>query len=195
MADMLASPQDIGKILELGDDLDVNKATVLMEAATAVVQEAADTPPQRIVLVEDDEQVLLGDLASWLALPQRPVQSVASVKLDGFELAEGVDFSRFGSRLYRQQGWLRHRYRPSTVEVLYTHGYPEGHQGLQLARSAVISLIRGVYGNPEGAIAVRIDDYSASYGKFSAAMEATEYLATALNRQYGRRFAVNRTGG
>jgi hypothetical protein len=195
MADRLADPLDIGRLLELGDDFDLNKAILLVEAATAVVQEATGRPPQRILLVEDATYQILGGIESWLQLPQYPARSVTSVALDGDQLAEGSGYRRFGARLWRACGWQRHRWEPSMVEVVYSHGYTSQEQGIQLGRSAVLSLIRGVYGNPEGAIAVRIDDYSASYGKFAAAMEASEYLHEALSRQYGRRAGLVRTGG
>lgn len=190
MADMLATPADIGEILELGDDLIEAKAQILAEAATAVVQEACDSPPQRLVLVEDGEHELAGVVGHWLQLPQRPARSITSVTLDGEALTEDDDFKRVGSRLWRADCWQAERWVPSIVQVVYNHGYEAEDQRLQLARSAVLSLVRGVYGNPEGAVAVRIDDYSASYARFSAAMDASDYLATALERQYGRRAAL-----
>lgn len=193
-ADMLCTAADLAAVLQLGDDVDVASATVLIEAATAVVQEACDSPPQRLVWVEDDEFEMLGDIGSWLELPQRPVASIAELTVDGEVLVEDEDFRRFGSRLWRERGWQTNRWEPSKIAGIYSHGHPAGAQGLQLARNAVLSLIRGVYGNPEGAIAVRIDDYSASYGKFAAAMDASEYLARALQRQYGRRAALVRLG-
>jgi len=194
VGDMLCQVVDLGAILQLGSDVDASAATVLIEAATAVVQEACDTPPQRLVLVEDDELDLLGDIGVWLDLPQRPAQSVANLTLDGEPLVEGTDFEQFGSRLWRACSWQPCRWTPSRVGGTYTHGYPAGDQGLKLGKSAVLSLIRGVYGNPEGALSLRIDDYAESYAKFSAALEATEYLQRALRRQYGRRFAVARLG-
>lgn len=192
MADMLCEPEDIAAMLER--DLDAYKTTMLVEAATAVVQEAADRPPQRIVLVEDAEHQILGGMGAWLDLPQRPVQSIASVTIDGETLTAGTDYIRSGSRLWRETGWQEERHKPTLIDVTYTHGYPDGSQELQLARSAVLSLVRGVYGNPTGALSVRIDDYSASYGKFTALMETTDYLRTALQRQYGRRAAMVRLG-
>lgn len=192
MADMLCAPEDVASLLE--SDLDAYKTIMLVEAATAVVQEATGRPAQRIVEVEDDPLDLLGDIGVWLDLPQRPVQSIASLTLDGDALTEGTDFERFGARLWRECGWQPNRWTPSRVAGVYTHGYPAGSQELQLGRGAVLSLVRGVYGNPEGAIAVRIDDYSASYAKFSASMDATEYLQKALQRQYGRQAGLVRLG-
>lgn len=189
---MLCAPEDVASLLEM--DLDAYKTIMLVEAGTAVVQEAADRPPQRIVEVADDEVTLLGVPGSWFELPQRPVQSVASLSLDGEALTEGEDYKRYGHRLWRSCGWQTKPLEPPTLETVYTHGYPANDQGLQLGRGAVLSLIRGVYGNPEGAIQVRIDDYAASYAKFSAALEATEYLQRALRRQYGRPAGMVRLG-
>lgn len=192
---MLCTPADLGHILGLGEDLDEDRAAVIIQAATAVVQEACDSPPQRLVLVEDDPFDLLGSIGPWLALPQRPVREVPSVILDGQTLTDGADYKRFGARLWRATGWQQTRYEPSRITGVYSHGYAPKDQGLQLARSAVLSLVRGVYDNPSGAISVRIDDYSESYGKFAVAMEAEGNLRNALERQYGRRVSLARVGG
>src|SRR5687768_12843765 len=151
MADQLCAPEDLASLLEM--DLDAYKAIMLVEAGTAVVQATAGRPPQRIVEVVDDEFTdLMGTTASWLWLPQRPVTSVEALTIDdGDELVEGTDFKRFGSRLWRRCGWASCAYEPSTIAGTYTHGYPPGDQGLQLGRSAVISLIKDVYDNPTGA--------------------------------------------
>lgn len=195
MADMLAHPDDLAAVLGLGSALDLDKAIVLIEAATAIVQAACDQPPQRLLLVEDDEIELFGDMRGWLALPQRPVQDVSALSIDdGDPLTLGTDYKRFGSRLWLASGWWAGSGVPSTVHVTYTHGYPAGDQGLQLARAAVIGLIRGVYGNPNGATAIRIDDYSASYDRMAAQMDASEHLLTALRRQYGRPAGLVRLG-
>lgn len=195
MADQLCSPEDLASLLE--SDLDAYKANMLVECATAVVQSVTGRPPQRIVEVEDDEVVdLMGTTAAWLHLPQRPVTAVTSLTIDdGEELVAGTDFKRFGSRLWRACGWATCWTEPSTIAVTYTHGYPEGHQGLQLARSATISLIKGAYGNPGGATQVRIDDYSAMYSALSAQMDASEFLQAALRRQYGSGVGMAAVGG
>jgi len=191
MADMLCAPEDIASLLE--SDLDAYKTIMLVEAATAVVQAACDNPPQRLVAVDDAEYELMGSTGLWLNLPQRPVRSITSLTLDGEPLVEDEDYTRFGWRLYRQDGWQPHGpYTPSKIRVVYSHGYEDGAQELQLARSAVLSLVKGVYGNPTGALAVRIDDYSATYARLSAELEASPYLQAALERQYGRRAGLVR---
>jgi hypothetical protein len=194
MADQLCAPEDLASLLEM--DLDAYKATMLVEAGTAVVQATAGQPPQRIVEVVDDEITLMGSTGSWLWLPQRPVSAVEAVTIDdGDELVEGTDFKRFGSRLWRACGWAACAYEPSTVGLTYTHGYPEGDQGLQLARGAVLALIRGAFDNPTGAIQVRIDDYSAGYAALSAQMDASPFLAAAIRRQYGLGAGLVAVGG
>lgn len=193
MADQLCAPEDLASLLE--SDLDAYKTNMLVECATAVVQSVTGRPPQRIVEVTDDEITLMGTTAAWLVLPQRPVTEVASVVLDDEELTEGTDFKRFGARLWRACGWATCWTEPSTVVITNTHGYPTGDQGLQLGRSAVISLIKGVYGNPGGTTQVRIDDYSAMYSALSAQMDASPFLVAALRRQYGSGVGLAAVGG
>ena len=153
---------------------------------------------QRIVEVVGDTATLVGTTDSWLDLPQRPVSAVTSVTLDGSAVAEGTTtgtYRRFGSRLWRDCGWATCYTEPSTVVVVYTHGYATGSQELQLARSAVLSLARGAYSNPTGISREAIDDYSVAYEVASAAMDASPHLKAALRRQYGRRAGLVRIGG
>jgi hypothetical protein len=195
MADQLCAPEDLASMLEM--DLDAYKAIMLVEAGTAVVQATAGRPPQRIVEVLNDEFTdLMGTTASWLWLPQRPVSEVSSLTIDGGdELVEGTDYKRFGSRLWRRCGWAACAYEPSTIAGVYSHGYPEGDQGLELACGAVIGLIKGVYDNPTGSTRVAIDDYSAAYGALSAQMDASPFLAANIRRQYGAGAGLVPVGG
>lgn len=192
MADQLCTPEDLAALLQ--QDLDLATATVVIEAATAVVQAAAG---QRIVEVVDDEITLLGTTDAWLDLPQRPVTAVTSVELDGTALTEGTatgNYRRFGARLWRGCGWATCWTEPSTVVVVDTHGYPTGDQGLQLARSATLGISRTVYANPAGITREALDDYSVAYEAAAAAMDASPHLVGALRRQYGRRAGLVRIG-
>lgn len=208
--DQLADPDDLATLLER-DDINAAKAAILVEIATAIVQEAAGN--QRILEVVDDTIALLGNTDSWLDLPQTPVTAVASVSLDGNVLTPGSDYKVFGNRIWRRFGWQAnwgqwdHPYpyrrllydwwppnEPSGLVVIYTHGYPANHQRLQLARGAVLGMCQGAYGNPQGLRSESIDDYSATYGALSAQLEASPYLAKALRRQYGRRGGLVRVG-
>jgi hypothetical protein len=188
MADQLATPEDLASLLER-DDVDEYKATMLIECATAVVQAAAG---QRIVEVVDDEVVLdldEHDRSPYLWLPERPVTAVDTVLIGGSAVTDYSTQLR-RARLWRADGWrstlVSYHDQPSTVTVTYSHGYPAGHQRLQLARAAVLGLVRGVYGNPEGASRVQIDDYAAAYDAIATRLEASPYLRDALKRQYGR---------
>lgn len=196
MADQLATPEDLASLLER-DDLDLYKATMLVECATSVVQEAAGG--QRIVQVLGDTAELLGTTASILLLPQLPVSAVTSVTLDGSPISQGTGsgaWRRPGtSWLWRDKGWATTPGEPSTVLVVNDHGYPPGHQQLQFGRSAVLGLLRAVYGNPEGATRVEIDDYAAAYEAIATRMEASPHLQRALARKYGRTAGLTKFGG
>lgn len=187
MADRLCTPEDLASLLER-DDVDRFKAEMLIECATAVVQASCG---QRIVQVVDDEVTL--DLDGWdgglrLSLPERPVTAVGAVSIGATTVTDFSASLRRGS-LWRAGGWRSlsvYGGEPSTVSVTYTHGYATGDQRLQLARSAVLSLVKGVYGNPSGATQVAIDDYRAVFEAMASQMESSPFLAQLLRKQYGR---------
>jgi hypothetical protein len=198
MADLLATVADLAAALgKPVADVDTTAATVQLEAATAVVQEAAGL--QRILEVVGDTLLIPAPSGSWLELPQRPVTAVTSVTLaDGTVVAEGTasgTYRRIQNRLWRDIGWSPESYlcgEPSEVTVVCTHGYPDGRQELQLARGSVLSLARLPFSNPTGASSEQIDDYRVAYERASAALEASPSLRRALGRQYGRRAAMVR---
>jgi hypothetical protein len=196
MADQLATPEDLASLLER-DDMDLYKATMLVECATAVVQEAAGG--QRIVEVLGDTVELLGTVGAALFLPQLPVTAITSVTLDGEAVAQGTTsgtWRRPGtSWLWRDLGWAAVAGEPSSVVVVYDHGFAAGDQRLQLARSATLGLLRGVFGNAEGATEIKIDDYAAAYDALSARMETSPHLRRALLRTYGRTAGLVKLGG
>jgi hypothetical protein len=195
MADQLASPEDLASLLQRSD-LDLSTATLLVEIGTAVVQAEVR---QRIVEVTETTSIL-GTTDSWLDLPERPVTTVTTVELDGTALTVGVPGSGGttyrvnGSRLWRGDGWQVYCGEPSTVEVTYTHGYATGVQKLQLARGAVLGIIRDWYDNPSAVTSEKIDDYAATYSALAARLEASTHLRNALRRQYGRRGGLVRIG-
>lgn len=202
MADQLATPSDLASALEM--DVDTATAILVIEAATAVVQEAAGG--QRILQVVGDTAAVVVPTGQWLELPQRPVSAVTSVTLpDGTVVAAGTTtgtYRRIRHRLWRDIGWKRQPTvglwpyglwlcdEPGEVAVVYTHGLAAGDQGLQLARGWVLSLARLVYNNPTGASREQIDDYSVAYERAAAALEASPYLQKSIRRQYGRRAAM-----
>lgn len=182
---MLCTPGDLTTLL--GYTVDTSKATLLIECATAVVQA---TCGQRIVQVVNDTVVLdLDDHDGGLelVLPERPVTAVGAVLVGSTPVTDFTASLRRGS-LWRSSGWRSSSTYggPSTVTVTYTHGYPTGDQRLQLARAAVLGLLRGAYGNPTGATRLQIDDYAVQYEAVSAQMDPSGFLAAQLRRQYGR---------
>lgn len=196
MADQLATPEQLASALQ--QDLDASTANLWLNAATAVVQDAAGG--QRIVQVVADTATLLGTTDSWLDLPQIPVTAVTSVTLDGTVLAAvaaggtTTGYRRHGNRLWRGDGWQTYCGEPSTVVVVNTHGYATGSQELELGRSAVLGLAKVAYSNPSGAKSEAIDDYRVAYEAVAAALEASPNLKAALRRQYGRRAGLVRIG-
>jgi hypothetical protein len=185
MPDMLASQADLEALLKT---VELATAEVVLAAATAVVQEAAG---QRIVQVVDDTASILGTIESWLQLPQQPVTAVSAVTLDD----QSVDFKRFGSRLWRRDGWQAALYEPSTVAFTYTHGYAVGDQKLEFARSATWMLAKGVTSNPTSLQSESIGDYSYAYQQMTEQMTANLNLRAALRRAYGIRAGLVRIGG
>lgn len=205
MADQLATPGDLASALQR--DLDTASATLVIEACTAVVQEAAGG--QRIVQVVNDSVPVFAPAGRWLELPQRPVTAVSSVTLpDGTVLAAGTasgNYRRLQSRLWRDVGWRKQFVSfggwpygcdptegPTEITVVCTHGWATGSQELQLARGCVLSLAKGVYDNPTAATREQIDDYQVAYAAASAAMEASPSMKTSLRRQYGKRAGMVR---
>lgn len=200
MADQLATLQDLADALQIPlADLPTGTGTLLLECATAVVQQAAGG--QRIVQVTGATFNLTGTTDAWLDLPQIPVTAVGTVTLDGVTLTLGTAVSapttyrRVGSRLWRGDGWQTYVDVPSDVVVGgVTHGYAAGSQDLQLGRSAVLSLAKGQVPNPSGVQSESIDDYSVTFDKMTAQMEASPFLKAALRKKYGRRGTLVRLG-
>jgi hypothetical protein len=213
MADTFATPSDLAALLQA--DIDTATATLLLEGAASLVQEAAGG--QRITLVVDDSTgPLIGSTDSFFQLPQIPVVSVSAVDVDGTAVAAGTEgYKLIGNRLWRRSGWQANygwsanygwhghdygpsvHYRsqdPSLVTVTYTHGLAPGDWRLQLARQASLMLAATPYGNPGGVVRLQIDDYQAQYEAMAARMEAAETLRARLRKQYGHRAGLVRLG-
>jgi hypothetical protein len=196
VADQLATLQDLADALQVPlASIPAGTGTLLLETATAVVQQAAGG--QRIVQVVADTCSILSTTDSWLDLPQIPVTTVASVTLDGTALTAGIEPTNYklrGNRLWRSCGWQTYAGQPSDVVAVNTHGYAAGSQELQLARMATLSLAKLGFTNPSGVTSESIDDYNVSYNAMAASMEATPFVKAALRKAYGRRGALVRIG-
>jgi hypothetical protein len=147
---------------------------------------------QRIVQVVDDLHEFdldQYDYGRYLYLPQRPVTAVSSVAIGATAVTDYL-LGKGRGRLWRAYGWrstlIRYASQPSTVTVVYTHGYAAGDQRLQLARGAVLGIAKGAYTNIGGVTSEKIDDYSVVYEAMATRMEAAPFLRAALLKQYGR---------
>lgn len=140
------------------DNLDSARGTMLLEQATAIIQAHCR---QTLEQVTDDTQTLRGHWGQWLLLPERPVQSVTSVKLDD----ETVDdFERVRDRLWRRKGWVgdwlwwqRDWGRAwgegedhSTVEVVYTHGFAADSPAMETLKAVCLWVAGRMAANPQG---------------------------------------------
>ncbi|GAA2566355.1 hypothetical protein GCM10010435_44410 [Winogradskya consettensis] len=186
MADRLATIPDLMAMPGVPADLPPTTAGLLLDAATALVQGIVG---QRLVEVVDDEVTLYGSTDSLLRLPERPVTTITAVTYDGADLAYGTSGGAWCTGpggLWREHGWSAGAgCRPVPIVVIYTHGYPDGDQHLELARTSALALAKGPATNPSGITRMAIDDYQEAYEATSAALEASTSLATALRRQYG----------
>lgn len=194
MADLLVTAEELALFMgETG--LDEERATLLLELSTGEVQAVTG---QRLLLVEDDPFELFAFPGRWFTLPERPVNSIASLTIDGgAELVEGVDYKRpaGSARLFRACGWAPCPTEPSIVAGVYSHGYPVGHQRLQFARSATIGVAKLAFTVPAGVVSESIDDYRVQYAQMVAwAMDQSPYLRASLARYYGERAGLVRLG-
>lgn len=187
MADTFATLADLNALL--GETVDEAAGALLLETATGTVQAVTG---QRLVAVVDDTATMLGTAEAWLDLPQRPVTAVESVEVDGETV---TDYKVFGSRLWRACGWATCPSEPSTVAVVYSHGYAADAQEMQLARSVVLALAAQAYSNPAGATGYAIDDYREQYAQTAdAGPQIPDHVRVALLRAYGRRGGLVKVG-
>jgi hypothetical protein len=191
VADMLATPADVANLLQIPlDAFNAETAILLLEAGTAVVQ--AFTGQDLLLKVDDVEEIDLDeyDYGRYLYLRQRPVVSVAEVKIGATVITEYTPQLSRG-RLWRHCAWRSEMVRwldhPSTATVKYTHGYAAGAQDLQLARGVTLALIGSVYSNPSGASSLRIDDYAATYAAMERTLLAQDTLMQLLRKKYAVR--------
>lgn len=184
MADMLCTADDLLHALQIdAGDISTDTATLWIQVGTAIVQAAADG--QRIVRVSDDEVDVLAPPGQWLRLPQRPVAQgdVSAVSIDGVAV---TDYVQVADRLWRRCGWSS-GCAPVMVHVVYSHGYADQAQELQLARGAVVGLAQAAAANPDRVRSEGIDDYRVTRQAMEAQLDAAPLLRRAIRRMYGRR--------
>lgn len=134
-------------------------AELALASASAVIRRWTR---QDITRVADDVVTLRVLDECELVLPQRPVVSVAQVRVNSLVLQDWV---LSGDRLLRTGGWRRlpgtTTYPdPGLVEVTYTHGWDEIPDDV---RAVCLDLASMTVTNPSGLRSVAIDDYSRTF--------------------------------
>lgn len=182
MATAFASSDELASMSN-DESLDSLRGVLLLEQASAVIQTYCRQTFDRVV---DDEVELRGTWAGRLQLPERPVESVSAVAVDGTAID---DYRRVRDVLFRgrQDAWnVRNKSSrghwggpESVVTVTYTHGWeivPGAVKAvcLQVAARAAV--------NPRAATQESIGDWSASWGSSGGGFALTMAEQSILDR-------------
>ena len=163
-------------------------AAVFLAEASASVREAAGVPISQTTSTVTLEGP---DDSQWLTLPGPPIQSVASVEIDGEPV---TDWRLRSHRLWRADGWST-GHGPSEVEVTQTHGLPavpDDIVGLVCRIAAAVLVAHRSQPAGEGLAAKdvrseRIGDYAVTYGDGGriTEIELPDYLREQLAARFG----------
>jgi hypothetical protein len=186
MADQLVTPQELASFLQLtyANLTAAQQATMAMLAELATGKVQAGAAGQRLVDATStaviDVEMCYQDL--YLPLPQRPVRSVTTVKIDGVTT---TDVLLRKQQLWRSGGWNTNSSQPTQVTATTVHGYVAGAQGLQLARDMAFGLGAAGWGRPDATVkSERIDDYQVTYAEADSRMQVTDSMRDQLLAKY-----------
>lgn len=184
--DPLATLDDLA---ELGLTVETDETTVAnryLAVASAAVRDAAGSPISQTT----STVTLEGDTGQRLRLPGLPVQSVASVAIDGTAV---TDWRLRSGQLWRFGGWTN--ILPSDVVVTYTHGLPEVPADIIDLVGRLVAGAMASYRAEDGGASLgtqvitseRIGDYAVTYGGDGLAtdMELPAYLRERLAARFG----------
>lgn len=123
-----------------------------------------------------------------LDLPGQPIQSVATVTLDGDTV---TDFKLANDRLWRARGW-GDGCEPSVVVVTLTHGLPEVPADIvelvcNLASVGMSAAASETTVDPR-VVMERIDDYSVQFAQGGEAVASAMELPSGTRRRLRGRF-------
>lgn len=166
--------------------VDAAAADLALASASAVIRRWTR---QTITRVADDVAQLRVIDCDELVLPQRPVVSVAEVKVNALVLNDWV---LSGDRLLRTGGW---RYLPGTstypdpgiVQVTYTHGWDEIPDEV---RAVCLDLAASTVSNPGMLRQESIDDYSRTLAAESLGLGALSETHKSLLGDFRRRIGT-----
>lgn len=184
----LASLASTGDLSDRGiDTSDATLAETMLDVASAAVRQAAGSP-----ISETESTVVLyawGD--SLLHLPGLPVQTVATVEIDG---TATTDFRFVGTALWRASGWGCSS-EPADVEVTMTHGLSEVPADIvdlvcnlaAAGQAEAASMAAGGAFDPR-VVVESIDDYRVQYAEGAAAVASVFDLPTGTRARLRARF-------
>jgi hypothetical protein len=134
--------------------------------------------------------VQLSDAGWYVDLPERPVQAVTAVKVNGTAYVAGTDYQVVGERI-----WLA-TLADSTddfapvdfAEVTYDHGYASGTQDFEQIAAVTLSAAGRIYDNPRGMRSESVEGYTYTRGGagddiLGATLSATEKQALGRYRR------------
>lgn len=168
------------------------RADSLLTLASGLIQGETEQTIERVV---DDSLQRKGTHSSCVRLPERPVESVTSVTLNGETLVEGTEFYRIGDELIRLRGapeshfdWQSYGggwgYPYHDLTVVYTHGYAVIPAEV---KAVCIEAVVRVWVNPGAVAQQAIGGASTAYSfQGNVGMLLTEGERKLLRRTIGR---------
>lgn len=154
------------------------RAGKLLTLASGLIQKEAR---QKVERIAGDTLTRRGSYSSRVRLPERPVESITSVTLDGTALVEDDDYYRDGDELVRSVGWGN----PSDeLVVVYTHGYTAIPDAV---KAICVEMVVRVWVNPGAARQEAIGSENVSYGAVGLLLTSDEksVIRDALRRTSG----------
>lgn len=168
----LATPAELASYLQ--QDLDASTANLVLDVASAELEEAADTKfasTEATLVAEGCGQTVI-------VIPYHPVIAVSQVRIDGVVVSSS-DYSLVGQNLYRLTGWGGRTWHPQKVEVDLTYGHTDVPDDV---KGAVLEMAAAGYGNPSLTTREQIDDYAVQYAVAAGGVGLTDHARKVANR-------------
>lgn len=185
-----ATPDDLA--VRLGVELtgdEFFRADGLLTLASGLIQDEAK---QKIERVTGDVLSVRGTSDERIALPERPVIEITTVKLDGAEISgwyqDGDELTR-PTRLHRDAAFPSSLFgQPrQTLEITYTHGYDEIPG---VVTTVCLEMVVRAWVNPGAVAQERVGDVSVYYA--NVGYQPTGLLMSIDERRAIRKFFGSR---
>jgi hypothetical protein len=153
----------LGTYLGVGDDLDTDRADLVLALASDLIRASAGQTLHRV----EDDVVIVWPTGRFAFLPELPVIAVSKVEqlnTDGASWLDvsltSFDFWGDGTIVLPLPTWSSRRWNPRAVRVTYTHGYDTIPGELT---AVTLSLAARLYANPIGVASEGMGAHSAAY--------------------------------